>query len=237
MAGLSAGLDLGFSVFLMAAVLSQTETVFPKPVVEFLLAGAYSIGFIFVILGRSELFTEHTTLAVLPVLNRRANIGQLARVWGLVYISNLVGGAIVAALIVIVGEGLGVTQPDAFRTIASNLVDHPDWVILVSGVMAGWLMGLLSWLVTASRDTIGQIAIILLVTVTIGLIHLHHSMAGSIEVLVGLFSGQGITLGDYGRFLLWATIGNSVGGVVFVAGLKYGHVIRSTPDPEQVELE
>ncbi len=237
MAGFSAGLDLGFSVLVMAVVLTQTESAFPKAVVEFIMAGAYTVGYIFVILGRSELFTEHTTLAVLPVLNRRAGLGELARVWGLIYVSNLAGGVIFAGLIRVIGENLGVVSAQALGQIASGLVNHSGWVILLSGILAGWLMGLLSWLVTASRDTIGQVVIILIVTGTIGLIHLHHSIAGSVEVLAGLFAGQGITLADFGRFLLWATLGNSIGGVVFVAVLKYGPVMRSAAEPETVELQ
>lgn len=55
------------------------------------------------------------------------------------------------------------------------MVEHPGWVILLSGVLAGWLMGLLSWLVAASRDTIGQIFIVALVTTAIGIAHLHHA--------------------------------------------------------------
>jgi formate-nitrite transporter family protein len=237
MSGLSAGLDLGFSVLLMSVILTQTGSTFPKPVVEFLTAGAYTIGYIFVILGRSELFTEHTTLAVLPVLNGRASLGQLGRLWGLIYASNLVGSAIFALIIVVVGGGLGMVSPQALGQISEGLVRHPWWVIVLSGVLAGWLMGLLSWLVTASRDTIGQVIIILLVTGTIGFIHLHHSIAGTGEVLVGLFAGQGISLADFGHFLLWATLGNSIGGVVFVGALKYGQVIRSGNEPETVELD
>ncbi len=97
-------------------------------------------------------------------------------------------------------------------------------------------MGLLSWLVTASRETVSQILIILIITTTIGLAHLHHSVAGSIEVLVGLFSGHGITLGGYLHFLVWTTIGNSIGGVVFVGIVKYGHVIQSNREKEDVDL-
>ncbi|MEO9003839.1 MAG: formate/nitrite transporter family protein, partial [Ginsengibacter sp.] len=70
----SAGLDIGFSVLLMAVVLTLTKGIFPEPVVKFLVANMYPIGFIFVVLGRSELFTEHTTLAVLPVLQGLTSI-------------------------------------------------------------------------------------------------------------------------------------------------------------------
>ncbi len=73
--GLSAGLDLGFSLFLMAVMVTQGQGVLAAPVERLLVANMYSIGFVFVVLGRSELFTEQTTLAVLPVLRGRSSVG------------------------------------------------------------------------------------------------------------------------------------------------------------------
>ena len=87
----------------------------------------------------------------------------------------------------------------------------------------GWLMGLLSWMVVAARDTISQIAIVWIVTTTIGLCGLHHCVVGSVEVLGAVFTGQGVSVLDFGRFLLLASLGNAVGGSVFVALVKYGH--------------
>jgi formate/nitrite transporter FocA (FNT family) len=101
--------------------------------------------------------------------------------------------------------------------------------MLMSGVLAGWLMGLLSWLVAAARDTISQLVIIWLVTTTIGLGHLHHAVVGSVEVLAGVFVSQELTAGDFGHFLLWTTLGNALGGPIFVALLKYTHT-RKPPD-------
>lgn len=70
---------MSFSVFLMATLLTLDQGSLPHPVTEIMVASAYAIGFIFVIIGRSELFTEHTTLAVLPVLNKRATVWRLLR--------------------------------------------------------------------------------------------------------------------------------------------------------------
>ncbi|MCA9739591.1 MAG: formate/nitrite transporter family protein, partial [Gemmatimonadetes bacterium] len=72
LSGFSAGLDVGFSVFFMAIAFSMFGADFSDVGVRIFAANLYSFGFILVILGRSELFTEHTTLAVFPVLNRRA---------------------------------------------------------------------------------------------------------------------------------------------------------------------
>ena len=61
-----------------------------------------------------------------------------------------------------------------------------------------------------------------LVTAAIGLANLHHVILGTVAVLAGAFAGQGVGAEDFGRFLLWATLGNAPGGVVFVALVKYG---------------
>jgi formate/nitrite transporter FocA (FNT family) len=227
LSGLSAGLDVSLSLVLMATMMTLTRDQLPHAVSEILVANMYAAGFLFVVLGRSELFTEHTTLAVLPVLDGRASLRQLSRLWGLIYVANLIGATAFAAFAAFLGPRLGVIEPRAFGEIASGLVNHPEWVILLSGVLAGWLMGLLSWLVAASRDTISQIFIVWLVTFAIGLLHLHHCMAGSAEVLAGVFSGLGADMADFGRFLLWSTLGNTAGGIVFVALIKWGHAHTS----------
>lgn len=224
LSGLSAGLDVSLSLLLMGVMRTLTEGTLPHPVSEILVALMYAAGFLFVVIGRSELFTEHTTLAVLPVLDGRASVGQLGRLWGLVYVSNLAGAAALAAFLAFLGPRMEIIEPRVFGDIAHGLVKHPGWVILLSAVLAGWLMGLLSWLVAASRDTIGQIFIVVAVTTAIGLAHLHHSIVGTAEVLAGVFSGLGATPADFGKFLFWATLGNILGGTLFVALIKFGHI-------------
>ncbi len=219
--GLSAGLDVGFSLFLMAVALTRVEGELPRPVVSLLVANMYAVGFVFVILGRSELFTEQTTLAVLPVLGGRASVGSLLRLWVVVFVANTLGATAFAGLVSQIGPALGVIDPRVFGNIAHGLTDHSGRVMFLSGMLAGWLMGLLSWLIAAARDTISQIVLVWLVTGVIGFANLHHAIVGTVEVMAGAFSGQGIGPGDIGRFLLWVTLGNIVGGVVFVAFLKH----------------
>jgi formate-nitrite transporter family protein len=227
LSGLSAGLDVSFSLLLMAVMRTLAEGRLPEPVVEMLVASMYAVGFIFVVLGRSELFTEHTTLAVLPVLDGRASVRQLARLWGIVYVSNLTGAGAFAGIAALVGPALGITEAEAFGKIAHSMTDHSSWVMVASAMLAGWLMGLMSWLVIASRDTVGQILLVWLVTASIGFLHLAHVVVGTTEVLAGLFAGQGITLLDFARFLVLTTFGNALGAFIFVALIKYGHATRA----------
>ncbi|WP_083898714.1 formate/nitrite transporter family protein [Natronococcus jeotgali] len=226
LSGFSAGLDIGFGPVLMAVMLTLSQGGYGDLGTELLLASTYSVGFIFVILGRSELFTEHTTLAIMPVLAGRATARGLARVWGVVYVSNLIGGVVFTLLVVTLMPNLGVASPEAFGSIAHKLVDHDLEWLFVAGIFAGWLMGLVAWLVTAAQDTLSRIMFVWIVTASIGILHLPHSIAGNVEVLFGLFLSPTVTLADYVAFLALSTIGNAIGGSVFVGLLKYSHVVR-----------
>ncbi len=226
--GLVAGLGIGTSLLAMAAILTAEGGEPGGPGTAVLMASAYALGFVIVILGRTDLFTEYTTLAILPVLDGRSSLGRLARFWGVIYLSNLLGAALFAAVLASVGARIGVLEPWALRSIAEDLVRHPGLVILASAGLAGWLMGFLSWLIAAGRDTISQIFFVWLVAAAIGLGGLHHVVIGTVEVLGGVFADPGITLVDYGRFVLWTTLGNAIGGSVFAVLIRYTAAAGST---------
>lgn len=229
--GMSAGLEIGFSLFLMAAMRTLIQDTLPPSIVTIVVANMYSFGFILVILGRSELFTEQTSLAVLPVLNRQASVPGLLRLWGIVYIANILGAAVSAALFSYTGPALGAIDPDVLTEMAQHVVEHPPFVMICSGILAGWLMGLLSWLVAAGRDTTSQILIVWMVTTVIGIGQLHHSIVGSVEVLAGVYTSSAITPADFGYFLLWTTLGNAIGGPLFLALLKFTHAREEQRPP------
>lgn len=233
LSGLSAGLDIGFSVLLMGAVLTILGGDLSDSTTRLLVASMYPVGFVFVIVGRSELFTEHTTLAVFPVLGGKAGPGRLARLWGLVYASNLVGAIVFAALAAWIAPPLDAVEPAAFGAIAEKMVSHPWPVMLGSAILAGWMMGLLSWTIAAAQETISRILLIWLVTGGIGVAGLHHCVVGTVEVMAGVFSGYQ-SMGDFLYFLVWSTLGNALGGVFFVALVKYSHAIKGPLIPRGI---
>lgn len=227
-AGLSGGLDVGFSAFFMAVALTLLEPGTSPLLTRVVLGNMYATGFIFVILGRSEIFTEHTTLAVFPVLRGEATLRQLSRLWAIIYVSNLTGAVIFALFAVELGLRLGVVDLSAFEVISQELVRHRPLTILLSAIAAGWLMGLLSWLATAAQDTLSRMVVVWLITFVMGFAGLHHSIVGSVEVLSGVFSDTATTAADYGHFLLWTTLGNTLGGVTLAAVVKYSHAVRAS---------
>jgi formate/nitrite transporter FocA (FNT family) len=218
------GLEIGFSLLLMGVLLTLFQGQVSASSLKFMMAVSYPLGFIFVIIGRSELFTEHTALAMVPVLNGKQTVRSLLILWGLVYFGNVLGGFGFALFITYLAPEIGFIKVSAFEYIANHLLDYPSDTIFFSAILAGWLMGLLGWLVTSSQETISRIFVIILVTVVIALGGLHHCIIGSIEVISGVITSDELTFGDYIRFQWWATIGNLVGGAVFVALLKYSHV-------------
>lgn len=220
----TAGLEIGFSILLMGALYTLWQDLVPKDALQLIIAAGYPLGFIFVIIGRSELFTEQTALAMLPVFNGKTTVLELFKLWGLVIAGNLLGGLLFALFLTWIGPEMGMIDPEAFVHLAKKIVD-PRWqIILGSAILAGWMMGLLGWLLTSAQETISRIFVVVLVTVIIGIGSLHHCIVGSVEVLCGLFISDDITVTDYLQFLGFAVLGNTIGGAFFVSTLKYSQL-------------
>jgi len=222
----SAGLEIGFSVLLMGVLYTLYAAQVSPSALHLLLSAAYPVGFLFVVIGRSELFTEHTTMAVLPVLGRKEPFMSLLRIWGIVLAGNLLGGYIFSGVLTTLPVKMEIITESTFEKLAADIIRYNWKWILGSATLAGWLMGLLAWLVTSAQETISRIFIVVLITFVIGIAGLHHSIVGSIEVFCGYLTGTSITLGDYLSFESLSILGNIIGGSVFVSILKYGHTRR-----------
>jgi formate/nitrite transporter FocA (FNT family) len=193
----------------------------------------YPLGFIVVIVGRAQLFTENTLFPVVLVLDRRRHVCNTLRLWAVVFIANVVGALLFAVLMIKCGavsaEVAGALSQLGSQTVQGGFV-HLFW----AGVAGGWIIALMAWLVTASRFTIGQIALVYLMTFVVGAAGLAHCIAGSTEALSAVLAGQ-VSAGTYLAWLLAATLGNTVGGVIIVSLLNYGQVVGSGRDRQQVE--
>jgi len=224
LSGPSAGLNLSFGALLMAMVLTFAGGFASTLIQQAALGGISSIAFLFVAVSQTELFTAHSTMAILPVLDGRASVRDPGHVSGVTYASNLVGCLLSAGLIATVGPAFGIVDAAAVGTLASALLPHPWWVIFASGVIAGWLMGLVTWLSAASRGTVGRSLFVLIGTAVIGFAPFDHCILGTTEVLAAMFLGSPVSLAGFVAFLLPTTAGNVVGGAVSVGLLNYGHV-------------
>jgi formate/nitrite transporter FocA (FNT family) len=219
--GLAAGLSMGFSLAVTGVIRAALPDV-PWRVLEENFG--YTIGFVIVVLGRQQLFTENTVTAILPLLdnqNKRETFAKVVRLWCVVLAANLLGAAIFAFAIahasIFPDEARG-----AFAQLAHDAAAPHFWVIAVRGIFAGWLIALMVWLLPAA-DT-QKLWVVLIVTYVVGAAGLSHVIAGSVEVLYGVAIGEISWGGYFGGFLLPVFIGNVVGGVFFVSLLNYGQV-------------
>lgn len=234
---LSCGFDLGLGPLFLIAMATVLGGALGSTLVKFPMSLMYTFGFVYVILGHSELFTEHTTLAVLPVLAGNKSLADLGRLWGVVWGGNMVGGVFMAVLIAIFGPSTHVITRATIVDVAMPFMELTPLGVFVGALLAGWLMGLLSWLLTSANDSISRLFIVVLTTFMIGFFHLPHCVAGNIEVLAGMLAGAPISLVEWGRFLTITTVGNAVGGVVFVSIIKYSHIKRGRTEPSHINLE
>jgi formate/nitrite transporter FocA (FNT family) len=225
--GLAAGLGMGLSGLGAAAILA----VVGRGPHGFLLATLlYPLGFIAVIVGRAQLFTENTLFPVALVLARRRHLGNTARLWGVVFATNILGALLFAALMVLTST-LDSNVRGALEDLGSQAIRGPWIHVFWAGVTGGWIIALVAWIVSASRFTIAQILAIWLLTFVVGAAHLAHCIAGSAEILTTVLAGKA-SAGAYLYWLSAAALGNTVGGVVIVALLNYAQVIGSGHDPE-----
>jgi len=227
LSSLSAGLEVGFSILIIGIIYTLFKNESTNSQLAVMMALVYPIGYIFVIIGRSELFTEHTTLATIPVMNGQATLSSLAKLWLIVYIGNLAGGYIFGSITLVFNGEMHLIGKDFFYFVSEKMVKYSVGATLISGIMAGWLMGMLSWLLSSAQDTFSRVVMIFLVTFLISIAGLHHCIVGSIEVFMAFFAeANQISLAQFLRFQGLATLGNIIGGVILVAVVKFAHSKR-----------
>jgi formate/nitrite transporter FocA (FNT family) len=220
LSGLAAGLSMGFSLI----VQGKFHTVLPEgPARELIAPFGYTVGFLIVVLGRQQLFTENTLTPILPLLHNRdlATFGRVLRLWVLVLIANILGTWAFAAAI---AHG-GVFDGDmmrAFTEISRHTIEASFGLTFLRAVFAGWLIALMVWLLPAAEGSRPLIIIIITYVVAVG--GFSHIVAGSVEcaflVQIGEAAWQDFLLGFFTPTLL----GNILGGVPLVAVLNYGQV-------------
>ncbi len=216
--GLAAGLTMGCSMLAQGLL----ETALPRaPWARLISSFGYSAGFVFVTMARQQLFTETTLTVVLPVLHRTHAKRDVLRYWCIVFATNIIGTLLFAAAANIPG----LFQPETVRSFTNlgvSAASNGFLITLIKAVFAGWLIALMVWLLPAAASA--RFLVIVAVTWLIAAASFSHVIAGSVETAFAAMRGA-IGWGDYlFRFILPAVIGNSIGGVIFVALLNHAQV-------------
>src|SRR5665213_3463412 len=223
--GLAGGIFMGLSGLgnAIAIALLTAPGTEPTNTTLFIAKMFYPLGFIVVILGRSQLFTENTLYPVALVLSEKKHLWKTLRLWGIVLPSNVLGALAFAAIAGLTGA-LHTNMVHALSQLGLEALHHPSQTIFWSGVMGGWIIATVAWLVSGSHSITGSVMIIWMLAFVVGLGNFAHCIAASGEILTAVLVGQA-SLTSFLHWLWLAVAGNICGGVGMVTLLEYGQVV------------
>jgi len=232
--GLAAGLSMGFSFVTQALILAHMPDLPWRPLIVRL---GYPVGFLIVIIGRQQLFTENTILAIIPLLARR-NIPTLLRVvrlWLVVLVANMIGAHIFAWVV----GNTPMFKPDiqqAMLDLAKKAMEVSFGAAVLRGIFAGWLIAMVVWMLAAVDS--GRIAIISILTYVVGLGDFTHIIAGAVEVLFLPMTGVTSWMTVAWGYLLPTLIGNIIGGTALTAAINHAQVVagKKTRAPKEPRI-
>jgi formate/nitrite transporter FocA (FNT family) len=209
--GFLGGVDVGVGVLAYLVVKHETGS-------SLLGALAFTIGFVALLMARSELFTENFLVPVTAVVAGRGSIGQLARLWAVTLAMNLAGGFVVAGMIAVALPDLRAT---AVETGAHYAHLGVSWRSFFLAVLAGTVITLLTRMQHASDDMGVKLVPAVLMSFVLVAGQLFHSVLDSILMFTGLLSGGAdYSWADWLGALLWSSFGNLVGGLVLVTSVR-----------------
>jgi len=238
--GFGGGAFMGLSALGMAIGITLLGA---SPVAHLFASMLYPLGFIVVIIGRSQLFTENTLYPVALVLAEKREFWNTLRLWSIVLPAN-VAGALGFSMLCAWTPALEPRFVNALVNLGVQGLAHPLGVIFWSGVLGGWMIALAAWLVSGSHSITGSVMVIWMLTFVVGVGNFAHCIASSCEILVAVLTHHA-AWGAYGAWLGVAVAGNVCGGVGLVTILEYGQAmygkdqgeIQKIADEQEKQLE
>lgn len=217
----AAGIAIMASLWISGALHQYTPPQAPWR--DAMVALGYPFGFLIVVLGRMQLFTEQTVVAILPLARDKTsyNFVRVARLWSVVLIGNLAGTAFMSLL-----AAHAHMQSDevlaGMLAVAGKLREH-SWVdTMTLAIPAGFIMASVAW-IRSAEDQFG-FWIVVALTLGIGLGGFTHVIVGSAEAWLLLWRGEADIGWVVGGFLLPALVGNVIGGTGLFALLAHAQV-------------
>ena len=226
LSGLAAGLAMGLSLMTEGLLRAHLPDAPWRDLVSKL---GYAVGFVVVVIGRQQLFTENTLTPVLPLLYHRdmQTFGRVVRLWVLVLAANITGTWAVSAVL----AGTGLFPPEvksAFSAISQHAIEASFGSTVLKGIFAGWIIALLVWLMPGAGGA--RSAVIVLLTWLVSVAGFAHVVAGSVDASFLVLTDQASMTDYLWRFFTPTLLGNILGGVALVAALNYGQVVNEVQE-------
>lgn len=188
---------------------------------------AFSVGLILVVIAGGELFTGNS-LMVVAWLDGKLSRAQLLRNWGIVYVGNFIGAIAVAVLVILSGMMNTEAMSETVAQIAKAKLSLTVTEALFRGILCNILVCLAVWMSFAAHTVSGKVMVIVPPIAAFVAIGFEHSVANMYVIPLAMFGG--VTPYDLAGFiesLVVVTIGNVLGGGVFVAAAYWAVYLRS----------
>ncbi|KQO06944.1 formate/nitrite transporter family protein [Sphingomonas sp. Leaf242] len=218
--GLAAGMAISSSLIAEGAL---HQALPDTPWRTIIVSLGYPIGFLVVILGRMQLFTESTISAMLPLVTKPSGwaLKRTLRLWGVVLLANLIGTAITGGAIA--AGVLGNSElRGAMIEVSMRITELSAWATFVNAIPAGFMIAILAWSLPNARQQAFMVIFAITYVVAIG--GFSHSIVGSDEAFLLLFSGNVGVWQALGELILPAVLGNLLGGAGLFALLAHAQV-------------
>ena len=232
--GTVGGVDVMFGIVALTIVSGALAVTQPEQIAHVAGSLVFGIGFAFVVVGRSELFTENFLVPVGSVLHGSATTRSLLRLWSITMLANLAG--IMALAAIFTRSGLLPRESlKAAGAVCDTLAERDLVAAFLSAVVAGVVMTLFTWLTHATESDIARILLALLIGFVLAAPTMNHAIVGVGEMGFGLLAGTArADWGDLAQNFPVSVAGNLVGGLGFVTLARILQV-RGEPAPEDEE--
>jgi formate-nitrite transporter family protein len=219
--GLAAGLSMGASLVAEGLLASHLPDVHWRPLIT---KFGYSVGFVVVILGRQQLFTENTLTPVLPLMREKtfSRFANVMRLWFVVLFANLLG-CLAVAWVASRDAAFGGNVQNEFAQIGRQAMEGSFGLHVTHGIFAGWLIALMVWVLPFAESA--RFWVIIILSYLVGLGHFGHVVAGGVQTFYMAVAGLS-SWGEVCRnYLLPSFIGNVIGGVALVAAINHAQIV------------
>jgi nitrite transporter NirC len=229
-----AGVYVGFGIVLIFAIGAPLAAA-QSPLTKAVMGASFGVALSLVIFAGSELFTGNNLILTVGVLTGRSRLAQLGLLWGWCFLGNLAGSLLLAWLVVQSGVLAGDPQRGFVLQTVGTKMTLPFWPLVARGILCNWLVCLAVWCaIRAQSETARLVLIFWCLFAFIGA-GFEHSVANMTLLGVGLFLPHDapITWAGFARNLSAVTLGNVIGGALFVGGLYWltSPVRRLVPAP------
>jgi nitrite transporter NirC len=216
-ASMLAGAYVGLGIILIFTL----GNPLPQEVQKLVMGATFGIALTLVVIAGAELFTGHTMFMALRGYAGKGTLSDIAASWGMTWFGNLAGSLALVALFAAGGGGGLLSSPDTLvMKIAAAKMNAPAVALVAKAILCNWLVCLAIWMsARVDSDTAKCIVIFwcLFAFIASGF---EHSVANM--TLLGLAMAgnhpESVSIAGFAWNLAWVTLGNAIGGAVFVAG-------------------